>query len=379
MAAVLSPPAAMAVSSGARVAVAVPPADTIPIALMVDLTSGQTLYSREADRRFIPASLTKVMSLFTAFEMIKQGKITLRQPFATSDMAFREWSGRGSTMFLKAGSSPTLDELLQGISTVSANDACIVLAEGAAGSVEKWVALMNANARVLGMHDSHFGTPNGWLDEGRTYVSAHDLAILAQALLERHPALYNRYIGHSSLNYNGIAQRNHDPLVGVFTGADGIKTGFTRQAGYGYLGSAIRDGRRLVMVVAAANSEAARARASRQFMEWGFAAFENRIVAQKGAQIGTARVQNGNVRNVPLVAIRPINLVFPRGSNPQTTYFLQYQGPILAPIKAGQTIAELEIRVAGQPPYRVPLAAERNVVVANLWYRLRNGIMGLFS
>lgn len=355
------------------------PGPEIPIALLVDAASGQILYAREADRRFVPASITKVMTLYTAFELMGQGKLAPNQYFTVSGPVFREWSGRGSSMFLGDGEQVSVDELLQGISTVSANDGCVVLAEGAAGSVEKWVALMNGNARALGMDDSHFGTPNGWMDEGRTYVSARDLARLADALMQRHPALFHRYVGHKGMTFNGIAQNNHDPMVGVVPGADGIKTGYTRQAGYGYLGTASRKGRRLIMVVAGADKAAARARASRQFMEWGFTAFDSRRLLAGGDSIGQARVQGGAERAVGLVTTRPVFATARHGAPREARLAIRYRGPVHAPVAKGQEIASLEVRIGGQAPYSIPLAAARDVPVANIWQRLLNGLLGLLG
>lgn len=355
------------------------PGPEIPIALLVDGGSGQILYAREADRRFIPASITKVMTLYTAFELIGKGKLVPNQRFTVNEEIFREWSGRGSTMFLGNGEQVSVDELLRGISTVSANDGCVVLAVNAAGSVEKWVALMNENARSLGMYDSHFGTPNGWMDEGRTYVSARDLARLADALMQRHPALFHRYVGHKNMIFNGIVQNNHDPMVGVVRGADGIKTGYTRQAGYGYLGTASRNGRRLIMVVAGVDRPSARAHASRQLMEWGFAAFESRRLLARGDSIGRAKVQGGANRAVGLVATRPVFATAPHGASHKAKLAIRYRGPVHAPIAKGQEIANLEVRITGQAPYFIPLAAARDVAAANIWQKLLNGLLGFLG
>lgn len=367
-----------AADAGQRIMPALPGPE-IPVALLVDQSSGQILYAREADRRFVPASITKVMTLYTAFELIKAGKLTPNQHFTVSEQAFREWSRKGSTMFLANGAQVSVDELLKGISTVSANDGCVVLAEGALGSVDKWVAQMNDNARALGMKDSHFGTPNGWMDDGHTYVSARDLVRLADAMLQRHPTLFHRYVGHKSMLFNGIAQNNHDPMVGVVDGADGIKTGYTRQAGYGYLGTASRGGRRLLMVVAGVDRPAERARASRDLMEWGFFAFDSRQLLAKGGSIGEARIQGGAERSVGLQASRPVFATAPRGSLRDAKLVVRYRGPIHAPVAKGQEIASLEIQIPGQRPYFVPLAAAREVPSANAWQRLRNGLLGFLT
>ncbi|MEZ5689356.1 MAG: D-alanyl-D-alanine carboxypeptidase family protein [Caenibius sp.] len=370
-------------SAGTRLQAPVPtPPDATqaPIALLVDLSSGQTLFARDAQRRFVPASLTKVMTLFTAFELMQAGKLTSTQRITISPEVGREWGGRGSTLFLQEGEQVSVDQLLRGIATVSANDGCIALAEAATGSVEAWIGLMNAHARELGMTGSHFGTPNGWMDEGQTFTTAHDLAILGKALVERHPQLYQRYIGHKTLSFEGIAQQNHDPLIGVFDGADGIKTGFTRQAGYGYLGSAEQNGRRLMMVVAASPAAPQRAKAARALMGWGFAAFRSSTLVGEGQPVAYAKVQDGAERSVPLVAHQPISLAVADGFTPdRVQYSLRYEGPLQAPLTAGQQVATLDVAVNGAPPFSIPLYAERAVPRANAWQRVRNGVTGIGS
>lgn len=350
-----------------------------PIALLIDLSSGQTLFSRDPDRRFIPASITKVMTSYQAFEMLADGRLSASQNFSVTDEIFEEWNGRGSTMFLPRGESVSVDNLLRGITTVSANDGSIVLAIGASGSVENWVAAMNQSARDLGMANSYFGTPNGWPDEGRTYVTARDLTKLARALVRRHPELFKRYFGKEGFAYNGIAQANHDPVVGRIDGADGIKTGFTNQAGYGFLGTGIRHGRRVVMVVAGSNSASIRDRASRRFLEWGLSGFESRRIIRKGAVLAEANVRDGDARHVSLIAPRDLYLTVPKGEDPDVQLKLRFRGPIQAPFDADDTVARLEIVVDGLPDSSVPLVAEHAVDRANLIERLFNGLAGLFS
>lgn len=357
---------------------ALPAPEAAPIALMVDLSSGQTLFARDPDRRFVPASITKVMTAFVAFELLEEKKLFPHQVFTVSDRAFEDWHRVGSTMFLNENQRVTVDELLHGITTVSANDGSVVLAEGAAGSVDRWVEMMNEKAQEIGMRDSHFGTPNGWPDEGRTYVTARDLATLAQAMFVRHPEKYRRYFGHERFKFNEIEQINHDPVTGVVPGADGIKTGFTNQAGYGFLGTAQRNGRRLVMVVAASPGGSTRNKASREFLEWGFSHFDSRRIFPHGSQIGTAAVQEGADRSVGLVAPVPIRVAVPKGTSPEVTMAIRYQGPLRAPVSEGEPVAELEITVGDLPPSRVPLLAANDVAEANALQRLRNGILGLF-
>jgi D-alanyl-D-alanine carboxypeptidase (penicillin-binding protein 5/6) len=358
---------------------AAPVPDEIPIALLVDLSSGQTLFARDADRRFVPASVTKVMTAYTAFRLIEQGKISPDTMVTISKEVAEQWSGEGSTMFLEAGDRVTVGQLLLGITTVSGNDASVALALAAVGSEQAWLDLMNENAAELGMNDTHFGTPNGWPDEGRTYTSARDLAILAEAMTTRYPALYRRFFGHRGMRYRNIAQNNHDPITGVIEGADGMKTGFTRQSGYNFLGSAERNGRRLVMVVAGAPTAAIRNSTARNLLQWGFEAFESRVILPADLSVGHALVQNGARGEVALRTQREIRASIPQERLKDAQLSIRYRGPIEAPIAEGQQVAFLRVEVPGQIPHDVPLVAAEPVARANLLQRLRNGILGLLT
>ena len=354
----------------------VPP--EIPVALLVDLSSGQTLFAREEHRRFVPASVTKVMTAYSVFRLIGEGKLKEETPVIVTKEVAEIWSGGGSSMFIQAGDRLTVGELLLGVTTVSGNDAAAMLAVTAAGSLDGWLGVMNANAAELGLRDTHFGTPNGWPDEGRTYTSARDLAILAEAMTTRYPDLYHRYFGHAGLRYRNIAQNNHDPVTGQVEGADGIKTGYTRQAGYTFIGSAERDGRRLVVAIGGAPSSGVRNRTARDLLEWGFAAFDSRIVLPAGAEVGHARVQSGASSSVPLHTAGPVRASFPHGSNPaDVSLAIRYRGPLEAPIAFGSPSAYLRVSVPGQQPHEVPLVAAESVAEANPLQRLRNGVAGL--
>ncbi|WP_252257832.1 D-alanyl-D-alanine carboxypeptidase family protein [Erythrobacter aurantius] len=369
----------LAATTQAQPAAVPPPEDEVPIALLVDLTSGQVLHQRNADRRFVPASITKVMTLFRAFELIAAGKLVPAQTFTMRDETWREWSGEGSTMWIGEGEPVSVHDMLTGIANVSANDAAAALAEGQAGSVDAWVAAMNEEARRLGMTQSHFGTPNGWPDEGRTFTTAHDLVKLARAMITRHPELYARYIGKRGFRFNGIEQSNHDPLIGRTQGADGIKTGYTNEAGFGYLGSVERDGQRLVLVVAGVERSGTRARAARNYIEWGFSAFERRRVFGEQQVIGEARVQGGDARRVGLRTDRTVYVNVPRGTSGELSMSISYDGPLRAPFSAGDRVATLVIEVRGMEPARVPLLATDNVEKAGVFARMLNGIAGWFS
>lgn len=351
----------------------------IPVALMVDSGSGQVLFARQPDLSFVPASMTKVMTAYVAFEEMAAGRLSPARTFTVSPAIAREWSGRGSGLRLVAGTQISADMLVHAITTVSANDASAALAQGYGESLAGWTALMNAQARHLGMTRSHFATPNGWPDNGATFVSARDLVTLGQALIERHPDRYRAYFGQKRLTWNGVTQENHDPTVGVVPGADGIKTGFTREAGYNFLGSARRGDRRLFMVLAGAQSEGQRAAAARAFLEWGFAAWRARPLFAAGERIAEARVQDGAAAHVPLIAAAPIAAALPATGDGKLSLKLIYAGPLVAPVAKGAKVADLEIRVDDLPPARIALLAGTSVTKAGPIDRLLNGLRGLFT
>ncbi len=349
-----------------------------PIAYMVDLNSGAVLYDRDSDKRIPPASMAKMMTAYTAFSMIKKGELSLDRKIAMPPSIWTEWNNRGSTMFLKIGDQPTVADLLHGIITLSGNDACVLLATGVSGSEEAFAKRMNENARKLGLSNSHFGNSMGWPDEGRTYVSARDLATLARATIEEFPELYKRFYGQKSFTWNGISQDNRNPLFGKVDGADGLKTGHTEEAGYGFTGSAEQDGRRLVMVVARLDSYGGRIEESARFMQWGFDAWDSRALYNKGAVVGEAKVQMGSARSVPLVAPGKLGVAYPSGTTGQFKTTIRYDGPLKAPIEKGDRIASLIVQTtAGEQ--QLPLVAGESVEEAGFFARIWNGFMSLFG
>lgn len=352
----------------------------IPVALLVDLSTGQTLYSREAQRRFVPASVTKVMTAYTAFKLVEEGKLPLARPYEYSAAMQAEWYGEGSNMFLLAGERPTIGQLLLGVTTVSGNDAAEALAMAAVGSREGWLALMNANAAALGMRDTHFGSPHGYPDGGATYTTARDLAVLGRALTQDYPGLYHRFFGHRQLTWRTITQQNHDPFTGQVDGGDGIKTGYTAEAGFTFLGSASRAGRRLLVVLAAAPSGDVRNDAARRLLEWGYAEFTPTVLVPGGTQVGTALVQDGEAGSVPLRVADAVRAALPRGGAlGRVEMVIHYRGPVKAPIAAGDEIARLELTIDGQPSLDVPLVAAAAVAKAGFFTRIGNGLSGWFG
>lgn len=370
-----------ALLAGANAAPPAPPPEIapIPVVLLAEAGSGQPLFARNPDLRFVPASMTKAMTAYVAFGLIASGKLREDKVFPIDPAVAREWSGKGTSLYLKGGDRVTADVLLRGITTVSANDASVALAVGHTGSVAAWTGLMNAEARKLGMTGSHFATPNGFPDQGATYVTARDLVRLGSAMAARYPDLYRRYFGQKQFAWNGLTQLNKDPVTGVIAGADGIKTGHTKEAGYNFLGSAERNGRRLISVVAGAASEAERASASRALLEWGFAAWHARQLFKQGAPIAEAQVQGGDVRRIALISGGAVHASFPKGNPGAISLQLVYKGPLIAPIEKGAKVAELRIITGAGEVGRVPLLAMRAVGKAGPLDRFWNGLAGIFS
>jgi D-alanyl-D-alanine carboxypeptidase (penicillin-binding protein 5/6) len=360
---------------------------TAPIAYIEDLSSGAVLFQRDAERRMPPASMAKMMTVYVAFDMIRKGELKLNQMMTVRPETWAKWHGpaAGSTMFLSAGESVSVANLLYGIVTLSGNDACVVLAEGISGSEEAFAERMNRVAGEIGLKNSHFGNSNGWPDAGVTYVTAHDLADLAAATITNHPKLYKQFYSRRDFTWgktmggNAITQANRDPLLGRVAGADGLKTGHTDEAGYGFTGSAEQNGRRLVMVVAGLSSFNQRIDESVRFMDWGFRAWQAKPIVAKGRVVETAAVQLGDASTVGLVAPKALTVTLPAGATPVLKAKIVYEGPIKAPIKAGQHIADLVVTSADMPEQRMPLVAEKDVGTAGFFGRAWAGLTSFFG
>ena len=358
-----------------------------PIAFLEDLSSGSILFAKDADRRMPPASMAKMMTVYVAFDMLKKGELKPGQMFNVRPETWQQWHGpaAGSTMFLSPNENVSVDNLLKGIVTLSGNDACVVLAEGISGTEPAFVDRMNQTAERLGLRNSHFGTSNGWPDNGVTYVTARDLATLAAATIQDFPDLYKRYYSLPSFTWgktlgagSDITQANRDPLLGRVAGADGLKTGHTDEAGYGFTGSADQNGRRLVMVVAGLSSFNQRIEESVKFMNWGFRAWQSKPLVAKGRQVTTAPVQLGDSSEVSLVAATPLTATLPAGAVPVLNAKVVYDGPIKAPIKAGQHVADLVVTSPGIPDQHMPLVAANDVGEAGFLGRAWAGLKSLF-
>ena len=357
-----------------------------PIAFMVDLSSGAVLFARDADRRIPPASMAKMMTIHVAFDMIARGELDPNRMCTVRPETWQRWHGpaAGSTMFLSPGEQVSVRNLLHGIVTLSGNDASVVLAECISGTESAFVALMNRKSRELGLSNSNWGNPVGWPDNGVTYTSARDLARLALSTVRRYPQLYREYYGMREFTWGrtmgsnqAITQGNRNPLLGRVPGADGLKTGHTAEAGFGFTGSAEQNGRRIVMVVAGLPSFNSRAEESVRFMQWGFAAWQSRPLLNRNERIGEAQVQGGDATAVGLVAPRALAVTYPQGLGQNIRARIVYQGPVQAPVAQGQHVADLVVETGEGPPQVMPLTAENEVGEAGFFRRAWRGLLGL--
>src|SRR4051812_30545770 len=369
---------------------AAPPFDTpAKVAYLIDLSSGAILYAKNADARMPPASMAKMMTTEVAFELIDKGQLPLSKMCTVRPETWQRWHGpaAGSTMFLSANEQVSVENLLKGIVTLSGNDASVVLAECIAGTEQAFTDQMNALGKRIGLTNSHFGTANGWPDNGVTFVSARDLATLARWEIENHYGLYKKFYSQPSFTWGktlgsgqDITQSNRNPILGKVPGADGLKTGHTDEAGYGFTGSADQNGRRLIEVVAGLPSWNARVQESTRLIQWGFNAWTAKPLFSAGAMVGTAKVQLGSDSEVPLIAPRNLAVTVPAGlASGATSMKIRYQGPIAAPIKKGDHVADLVIATSDTPPRIVPLVAGEDVGRAGFFGRIWLGLKSLFG
>jgi D-alanyl-D-alanine carboxypeptidase (penicillin-binding protein 5/6) len=382
-------PLAFAAAAALPATAAAPPFETVaPVAYMVDLSSGAILYAKDPDRRIPPASMAKMMTTHLAFHMIKRGEAKLDKMCQVRPETWRQWHGpqAGSTMFLSPGEQVSVENLLHGIVTLSGNDATVVLAECLAGTEPAYAALMNAEAKRLGMTNSNFGNTNGWPDNGVTFTTARDLAKLAAATIQETPDLYKSFYQKKEFTWGKtlgagapITQGNRNPLLGRVSGADGLKTGHTAEAGYGFTGSAEQSGRRIIMVVAGLGSFNQRIEESVKFMDWGFRAWKSQPLFNQNEKVADAQVQGGGDDVVPLVAPRSIAVTLPAGAAGSIKAKVVYNGPIKAPIAKGQHVADLVVTTADTPPQTMPLVAAEAVGEAGFFGRMWNGLTSLFG
>jgi D-alanyl-D-alanine carboxypeptidase (penicillin-binding protein 5/6) len=356
-----------------RRAPAPPPAVAQHVTIM-DGASGAILACEDCDAPISPASMAKLMTVLIVLEQLSARRITYDTRYPVSEYAWREHGAPsgGSHMFLPVNSTVSVADLIQGAVIVSANDACVVLAEGIAGSEGAFVGLMNQRAQELGLRSAHFTNVTG-LDDPDQRISSADLARLARHIILTYPDFYRVY-GRREFRYNNRTQPNRNPLLGSFAGADGVKTGHTAASGYGLVGSALVNGQRRIIVFNGLPTMASRTSEAQRLMRSAFADFSVARLAARGAEVGQAQVRLGSRRTVPLVAQHDIVIGGRRGVQQNLSAHIVYEGPIHAPIRAGDVVARLVVEGPDFATQEFPLAAGRRVGRANWFARAWEGL-----
>ncbi len=348
-------------------------------AFVMDQGTGTVLLSKNADEPLPPASMSKLMTLYMAFEAVQQGRLSMEEKLQVSQHAMNYG---GSTMFLDTTDKVKVADLLRGIIVLSGNDACAVIAEALSpdGTEAGFARLMTRRARQMGMTNSTFANSNGWPAPGHR-MSMRDLAVLATALISDFPEFYPMF-SEREFGFDGRAPgniRNRNPLLGVGLGADGLKTGHTSEAGYGLVGSALQGDRRVIFVISGLESAKARAEVSEQIVNWAFRQFAEGTIARKGERLGEADVWMGKRPRVPLVPASDINILLPVLTGDEVPAEIVYYGPVDAPVAKGQELAELVIRPEGLPEIRVPLVADQAVAAGGFSVRLKTAAQVLMK
>jgi D-alanyl-D-alanine carboxypeptidase (penicillin-binding protein 5/6) len=341
---------------------------------IMDGASGALLYCNDCETPIPPASMAKLMTVLIVLEHLRAREITMATRFRVSEYAWREHGAMstGSHMFLPINAEVSVADLLQGAVIVSANDACVVLAEGIAGSEAAFVALMNRRAEELGLRSARFRNVTG-VDDPEQHISSADLARLARYLINTYPEFYPVY-SRREFTFNNRTQQNRNPLLGAFAGADGVKTGHTDDSGYGLIGSAVLNGQRRIIVFNGLPTMAARNSEAQRLMRAAMNDYSVSQVAAAGEQVGEAQVRLGSRRIVPLMAQGDIIIGGPRGIQEGLTAHIVYEGPLRAPIAEGDVVARLVIEGANFTTQEFPLTAGRRIGRANWFERAWEGL-----
>jgi serine-type D-Ala-D-Ala carboxypeptidase (penicillin-binding protein 5/6) len=341
--------------------VAPPPPDAVldteaRHALIIEADTNTVLFDKYGEERMPPASMSKIMTAYVAFGMLKDGKIKLTDEFPVSEKA---WKLGGSKMFVGIGGRVSVDNLLQGMLVQSGNDACVVLAEGLAGSEAEFVDLMNRKAAEIGLKDSHFGNVTG-LPDPNDWMTAQDLATLAMLTIQNFPEYYH-YFSEKDFNFNNIDQGNRNPLLYRNIGADGLKTGHTDESGYSLTASVVRGDRRVILVVSGLSSMKTRASESERLIEWAFREFNDYKLFKAGDKVEDAETWLGTEPKVGMTIANDLIITIPRHSRRDMKVTVVYDGPIPAPIKKGDPIGKVIVTAPDIQPIERPLYAAANV------------------
>ncbi len=340
-------------------------------AYVVDVTTGTVLLNKNADTPLPPASMSKLMTLYVAFEAVRNGRLTLDERLPVSQHAM---SFGGSTMFLDTTDRVRVEDLLRGIVVLSGNDACVVIAEALSpdGTEAGFARFMTQRAQQLGMTNSVFKNASGWPAEGHV-MSMRDLALLSRRIIEDFPEFYEMF-AETEFHFDGRAPsniNNRNPLLGLGIGADGLKTGHTQEAGYGLTGSAKQGDRRVIFAISGLDSMQARARESEAIVNWAFRQFAQKSVAKAGEELARAPVWMGEATTVGLTPAEDVNTLLPVLDGGELKAEIVFTGPVRAPLAKGDVLAELVFAPVDLPETRVPLVAAEDVAQGGFLTRLR--------
>jgi serine-type D-Ala-D-Ala carboxypeptidase (penicillin-binding protein 5/6) len=345
-------------------------------AYIMDGDNGLPLYSKRGDEPMVPASMSKLMLYYLVFERIRDGRLKLDEELTVSEHAWRTGGAGtdGSTMFLPIHSKVTVQDLLKGAIIVSGNDACIVLAEGIAGSEEAYAREATARAKELGLTASTFVNATGLDDPGQR-MSAHDIALIAYRIIKDFPQYYPMF-SEPEFTFNRTRQYNRNPLLRELQGADGVKTGHLEVSGFGLVGSAVRDGKRRIIVLNGLKSETERKTEAPRIMRAAFVDFTTSKLVDKGAQVAEADVWLGSKEKVPLVSTQEAMIGVHVNALKGVKAEVVYKGPLLAPVKEGDIVGDLVITVPGSKDIKIPVAAGASVQKLGLFGRAMAGLRG---
>jgi serine-type D-Ala-D-Ala carboxypeptidase (penicillin-binding protein 5/6) len=321
-------------------------------ALIVEVETGAMLLDKNGEERMPPASMAKMMTIYTVFSMLKDGKAKMSDELPVSEAA---WRTGGSKMFVPLGARVSIDDLLHGAIIQSGNDACVVLAEGLAGSVPAFVDLMNQKAKEIGLKDSHFVNVDG-LPDPNEWMTAQDLATLATRTIKDFPQYYKMY-SQIDFTFNGIKQGNRNPLLYKDMGADGLKTGHTEEAGYSLTASLVRGDRRIIMVFGGLPTMKARAEESERLADWAFREFNNYHLFAAGETVDDAPVWLGSAPRVPLTVKKDLLVTMSRKARKEMQVAVQYDSPLPAPVQKDETVGKIVVSAPDVPAAEVPLVA----------------------
>src|ERR1700720_2023436 len=353
-----------------------------PTAILIEASSGSVLFEKNADELRAPSSMMKLMTAEVVFHAIKQGDVKLTDEYRVSENAWRKGGAPsgGSTMFAAIHSKIPVDDLLHGAIIQSGNDACMVLAEGIAGNELAFAEIMTKRARELGLTRSTFGNSNGLPDPGNK-MTVRELAKLARYVIQTYPDMYKLF-AEREFTWNKIRQQNRNPLLLSLEGADGLKTGFTKEGGYGMVGSAVQNGMRLIVVVNGLDDPDDRASESKKMLEWGFRNFESRTVFAAQQPIGAAKVFGGESRSVKLASPEPVKVMVSKNGTDKLIARVVYSGPVRAPIEAGQPVGVVRVWRGTNVAMEAPVFAAEPVGKGSTMRRAIDGaselVIGMF-